>query len=181
MNAATNILRIVIIVLIGLVVLGVILMAAMVIFPSMSLFGVKFVSITGTTGTSGSPSSKGNIKLNADWNACSTLVVETDTWDVELRPFSNVGDSNYRVSGEDSIRILFYTKYTGLVKVGDDGEVEGSYSVDLGSHLASGGGQACIVKVKEPDTVWVTRESTKIVLLYDEGDLNNKKVYISTN
>jgi len=182
MNTAANVLRILIIVLIGLVVVAILLMAAMVLIPSFALFGVKFVSYTGS---SGDPDRKIDIIKDheSEWATTKTLVIETNGWGVEFRPYSNVGDSNYHISGQDNLRILFYAQYTGFVKVGEDGEERATCPNPVfGNHLDSGGAKACIISPKEPDAVWISKSSAKIVVLYDEGALSNiDDIYIKTD
>jgi len=179
MNAASNVLRVLIILLIGVVILGVLLLAAMVIIPGMSLFGVKFVSFAGGS----DPDKKQTIDVNtAEWQNASTLVVNTNGWAVEVRPFSNVGDGKYRVTeSSTNLRVLFYSQYTGFIKAKEEGDEKASYSITYGTHLESGGGQACIITTKEPDAVWMARANAKVVVLYDNGVLDTKKVFINTD
>ncbi len=179
MNTSTNILRILIIVLIGALILGVLLLAAMVVIPGMSLFGVKFVSFTGKAGDAGAPDRRDIIEFNK--NNWETLVINTNAWEVEVRPFSNKGDSKYKLSrSDDYLRMLFYSQYTGFMKVKEDGDEKASYTITYGAHLDSGGKQACIVTTKEPEALWMARSNAKVVILYDEGVMEGKDVYINT-
>ena len=180
MNTASNILRILIIVLIGVVVVAVLLMAAMVLIPAFSLFGVKFVSYAG----SGSePDQKIDIEVDStEWKNAEALVIETNGWGVEFRPFSNVGDTLYHVDGKSSVRVLFYSQYTGFVKVGEEGEKKAECNEEVyGKHQASGGLNACIISTKEPDALWITKSKAKMIVIYDKDALGDRQVFITTN
>ena len=177
MNAASNVLRILIIVLIVVVIVAVLLMAAMVLIPSFNLFGFKFVANSDKV----QKKSIDVVKSDAEWQTVGSLVIETKGWGVELRQFSNSGDLNYRISGQDNLRVLFYTNYTGFIKTSEENpEGKATCTISYATHLASGGDKACIITTSEPEALWMTKSSAKVVILYDEGVLENKKVYIST-
>ncbi|MBR4270878.1 MAG: hypothetical protein IKQ31_04340 [Clostridia bacterium] len=172
-NAASNILKILIIILIVTVVVAVVLMAIMLIF-GVSMFGMRFVSIGGKM--SNAPDAKQSVTLSSEgWANAETIDITTKGWNVELRPFSNADDKEYQ-SSEKGVKILYYAQYSGFVK----GEVDAKLKpIVYGRN--SVGEQALLIETLEPESVWISRASTKVVVLYDEGVLANKKVRIHTD
>ena len=151
---------------------GLLLLAALVLFPGFSLFGLHYIK-----GDSVPVASYVNLagetnNQSAEWAETETVLIRTDSWDVEVRP-ATVQDEHF---APNSISAIWYRQYNGFV-VGDIQEPTFS-----GAQFEQVNGTNCLVyEVLEPGGGLLTKVNTQLIILYDASTFGNRNLIIQTN
>ncbi len=176
MNVFVNILKILLILVAIVIGVGLILLAALVIFPGFSLFGLHYVS--GDTQKVGDYINLGEASDNFpsqinEWNKTTTISINTLSWDIELCPVTKANDNYYLA---DSITALWTREYNGFV-VGEVAEPE----FTGGEFIENSDGTLTLYyEVREPDGGWISKVNTELLILFNPDDFAGKDIVINT-
>lgn len=169
MNFLANLLKILIILVLFAVAACIVLMGAMVLFPSFSIFGIHYV-----TGDSKSIIYYYNVEheKNIDeWASVDTFYIETDGWDVYV--YSNVGVKDAHT--ENGIDIRVNRNYAGFASNSVGEAVLSKYEFKKNKD-----GNYLSVKMTEP-TGWLSKFDTSLYVYLDDDTLVDKTLSIKTN
>ncbi len=169
MNVFVNILKILIILVAIAVAVVVIMCAALVLFPGFSIFGLHYIS-----GDNKPIGKEYNLVDNsAEWETVSTIWVKTNTWNIDIHPVTS-GESEIFVN--NCINARWTRLYNGFVF----GEVK-EPTFEGAKIVTVDGETRLLFEVAEPDGGWLSKNNTKLTILYDNNVFANKNLLIETN